>query len=163
MSAISAFVPPTHKAVQYARASQVTWVGPATVTRTQGRQTRVESTPGGVVKLRLSDLGVPTDLNFQVQVYAKGITDQGAGDPQKAIKDLGLRVETGSSNGKKLMSTASKPLEFDRLAGIDNHDFVVKIQFSDLLGGTRNVQPGNYPMRLMAGSRTLALFMLELS
>jgi hypothetical protein len=141
--------------------NSVKWTGMPTVTYVMRYRQDTQPVVNGTVKVHQSIFGAPGNVNFGLQVWAPGVTDQWW-DKAAAIRAMDLHVESPLIPGNKKI-----PVTYEGQAGINGNDFKVQVRWSEMRMGSssadKNSQPGTYPVHFKAGNKTLATIMVEYS
>lgn len=138
--------------------SSVNWAGQAVATLVSPhKKTSGSVGNGGTVLINRSLLGKPGDVQFDLQVWAPGVTNVWW-DKTAAVHALGLHVASPLMTNKPNI-----PVTYQGQAGINGNDFQVRVLLSDILRGETFPNPGRYPVYFKAGEKILNTVMVQLT
>jgi hypothetical protein len=142
----------------------IAWTSPVYANRISGdRSQRTQIQDGAVLPFYASSFGVPSNLRFEIDVFAPALTPRGnvvltPEEQKKIIKKLGISVETDFLP----RGFRHKLLSYQANVGPDGNDMRLGWELADPANFKNQGQPpaGDYPVRIMKGKEVLASFTL---
>ncbi len=143
----------------------IAWTGNLRATRVHKYTITEETLPNNEISFSQTELGMPGNLTFKLELFVPGLTTQSAltlEEKNALLADMKLQVETDFVIG------GHTPLTYAGQAGFEGNNFVVAWSlnnpnnyYNGADGSWHHPAPGAYPMRITAGGRTLAKFTLN--